>query len=71
MAAGIPREEKNQMRKNLEDVLNLQKEIEKKIEAYQKDAVAEEYQKFWKEFRSKNRQTVNYLSNYMVRKANR
>lgn len=71
MAAGIPRLEKNRMRKQLEDILQMQKEIEKKIEEYQEDIKVEEYQRFWKEFRSKNRQTIHYLSNYMARKANR
>lgn len=67
----IDRAEKNCMRKNLEDILKMQREIETKIKAYHQEAAAEEYRQFWVDFGSKNRQTIKNLTSYMARKANR
>ncbi len=71
MAANINRAEKNCMRKNLEDILKIHREIEAKIEQYHKEAAADEYRQFWLEFGSNNRRIIKNLSSYMARKANR
>ena len=59
------------MRKNLEEFLVLQKELEKRIGIFQKDELVEEYRLFWQELKSQYNQNTQTISNYMVRKCNR
>lgn len=67
----ISREEKNQMRLKLEEVVSMMKEMEKKIAVFSENTQAEEYRKFWQELLENNRSTVRKVTNFMVRKCNR
>lgn len=69
--SSISRSDKNRMRENLEEILVLQKEMEKRIDNFQKDEVVEDYRLFWQELKSQYNQNTQIVSNYMVRKCNR
>jgi hypothetical protein len=69
--SSISRSDKNRMRENLEEILMLQKEMEKRIDNFQKDEVVEDYRLFWQELKSLYNQNLQTVSNYMVRKCNR
>lgn len=67
----IDRKQKNIMRAQLEDVLQLQKDLVKKIETYATQTEPVEYQKFWNELRTSNQETIHKVSRYMIAKCNR
>ncbi|MBO8159797.1 hypothetical protein [Thermosyntropha sp.] len=67
----ISREQKNNMRMNLEEVVGMHKELEKKISVFSEHTEPEEYRKFWQELLENNRSTVRKITNFMVRKCNR
>jgi len=67
----IERKQKNIMRSQLEEVLKMQKDIAEKIENFDQETEVAEYKKFWQELRQTNAQTIQKVSNYMVRKCNR
>lgn len=67
----IERPDKNRMRKNLEDIQLLQKELEKRIEDFEQAETVEDYRIFWQTLKNQYRQTIQAVSNYMVRKCNR
>ena len=67
----ISRSDKNRMRENLEEILLLQKEMEKRIDNFQQDELVKEYRLFWQELKSLYNQNLQTVSNYMVRKCNR
>jgi len=67
----IDRKQKNIMRSQLEKVLEMQKEIDHKIDSFRKETEAAEYQQFWEELRTNNIETMQRLSRFMVRKCNR
>jgi hypothetical protein len=67
----ISRSDKNRMRKNLDEILVLQKELEKRIAIFQKDELVEDYRLFWQELKNLYNQNTQTVSNYMVRKCNR
>lgn len=67
----ISRSDKSRMRENLEEILALQKEMEKRIDKFHKDEVVEDYRLFWQELKSQYNQNTQIISNYMVRKCNR
>lgn len=67
----IERPDKNRMRKNLEDIQLLQKELEKRIEDFEKAETVEDYRIFWQTLKNQYRQSIQAVSNYMVRKCNR
>ena len=67
----INRQDKNLMRKQLEEILSIQKDLDKKIDNYQQESVVEEYQGFWQELGQNNKDSIQRVSRYMVRKCNR
>lgn len=67
----IDRKQKNIMRSQLEKVLEIQKEIDHKIDDFRKETEVLEYQQFWEELRTTNIETMQRLSRFMVRKCNR
>ncbi len=67
----IDRKQKNIMRSQLEKVLEMQKEIDHKIDNFRKDTEVPEYQQFWEELRTTNVETMQRQSRFMVRKCNR
>lgn len=67
----IEREEKNKMRKKLEETLSLYRLIEEKINIYQGEAVSPEYQTFWQNLKKKNADEIKEISRYMAIKCNR
>lgn len=67
----IERRQKNIMRGQLEEVLQIQKDIDKKIDDFHEVTEVPEYQRFWQELKQTNSATIQKLSNYMVRKCNR
>lgn len=71
MGVRIERKDKNLMRSHLEQVLQMQKDIDKSMELFQADTAVEEYKNFWGELRGINSQNMQTVSRYMVRKCNR
>ena len=67
----IDRKQKNIMRSQLEKVLEMQKEIDHKIDNFRNETEVPEYQQFWDELRTNNIETMQRLSRFMVRKCNR
>lgn len=67
----IDRLQKNRMRAQLESVLDVHRQLDTTIEAYEGQTEVEEYRRFWNELRGKNRENIQYLSRYMVTKCNR
>ncbi|ABI67419.1 hypothetical protein [Syntrophomonas wolfei] len=67
----ISRQDKNLMRKQLEEILSIQKDLDKKIDNYQQESVVEEYRGFWQELGQNNKDSIQRVSRYMVRKCNR
>jgi hypothetical protein len=67
----IDRKQKNIMRSQLEKVLEMQKEIDHKIDNFRNETEVPEYQQFWEELRTNNIETMQRLSRFMVRKCNR
>ena len=67
----INRQDKNLMRKQLEEILSIQKDLDKKIDNYQQESVVEEYRGFWQELGQNNKDSIQRVSRYMVRKCNR
>jgi len=63
--------EKNRMRKNLEEIYSLQKDLMEKINNFQKNEPVEEYQHFWCELQELHNQNIQTVARYMVRKCNR
>ena len=64
----IDRKQKNIMRSQLEKVLEMQKEIDHKIDNFRNETEVPEYQQFWDELRTNNIETMQRLSRFMVRK---
>ncbi len=67
----ISRPEKDHMRKNLEFIIQLHKDIGQKIEIFQQETRVDEYQRFWHDLHSKNNENIQTITAYMVRKCNR
>jgi hypothetical protein len=67
----ISRSDKNRMRKNLDEILVLQKELEKKIGSFQKDELVDDYRLFWQDLKIQYNHNTQTVSNFMVRKCNR
>lgn len=67
----VERPDKNRMRKNLEDIQLLQKELEKRIEDFEQAETVEDYRLFWQALKNQYTQNIKTVSNYMVRKCNR
>ncbi len=67
----IARPDKNQMRACLEEVLQLQKDLVKKLELYEQAIEVPEYQEFWRDLSKCHNELNRKVYNYMVRKCNR
>ncbi len=63
--------DKKAMRTQLEKVLEIQTELGKRMDAYQRETEVEEYYRFWDEIRRKNDEMRQRVSRYMVTKCNR
>ncbi|CFX09740.1 Uncharacterized [Syntrophomonas zehnderi OL-4] len=71
MNTRIPRPDKDRMRAQLEEVLRQQKAWMEKIEAFQMETKAPDYQAFWADLNNSYVELNNKISRYMVRKCNR
>ena len=67
----ISRQQKNQMRSQLEDILQVHKMLDSRIENYQQQTEHPEYHRFWEEMKQRNQQNIQVVSRYMVMKCNR
>lgn len=67
----IERRQKNIMRGQLEQVLEMQKQVESKINDFHNETAVPEYQQFWQELKQEHTQTMQKLARFMVRKCNR
>lgn len=67
----IDRPDKNRMRTSLEEILLLQKQLEKRIDDFLQVESVENYRIFWRELKNQYSQSIQNTYNYMVRKCNR
>lgn len=67
----IARPDKNRMRAYLEEVLQNQKDLIKKMECFEEEIGVTEYQAFWVDLRKNHNDLNRKVYNYMVRKCNR
>lgn len=67
----INRQDKNNMRDQLEEILDIHQQVNRKVEVYRKQNQVADYQGFWDELRQRNHETIQVLSRYMVMKCNR
>lgn len=67
----IPRPQKDQMRQNLEVIIQMHKEIDQKIDVFKQETEVGEYQNYWSSLKSKTNENIQNISAYMVRKCNR
>lgn len=67
----IDRTDKNRMRGNLEEILRLEKQIEKQIESYLQSETVEPYKNFWQDLKKQYHLNIQNTHNFMVRKCNR
>jgi len=67
----INRQQKNAMRVQLEQVLKMQRKLDKEINTFQKDCEVDEYRNFWQEIKKQNKENILKVSRFMVRKCNR
>jgi hypothetical protein len=67
----VSRQQKNLMRSQLEDILQVQQQIENQIEAYQQQTEYPEYNRFWNEIKQRNQENIQVVARYMVMKCNR
>lgn len=67
----ISRQQKNQMRAQLEDILQVHKMLDSRIENYQQQTDHPEYLRFWEEIKQRNQQNIQVVARYMVMKCNR
>ncbi|MEA4924781.1 MAG: hypothetical protein VB084_05655 [Syntrophomonadaceae bacterium] len=69
--ARIGRPDKNRMRGNLEEILEMQKQIEQRIENLLQAETVETYKNFWQDLKKQCHQNAKNTYNFMVRKCNR
>lgn len=67
----VSRQDKNQMRKQLEEILSIRKALDQKINDYRQESIIEEYREFWQDMEKNNKEDIQKLSRFMVRKCNR
>ncbi len=67
----VSRQDKNQMRKQLEEILSIRKALDQKINDYRQESIIEEYREFWQDMEKNNKEDIQKLSHFMVRKCNR
>lgn len=59
------------MRAQLEDILQVHKMLDSRIENYQQQTEHPEYNRFWNEMKKRNQENIQVVSRYMVMKCNR
>lgn len=59
------------MRANLEEMLLLQKQLEKRIDDFLQAEAVENYRLFWQELKNQYQQSIQNTYNFMIRKCNR
>ncbi|WP_157049006.1 hypothetical protein [Syntrophomonas palmitatica] len=69
--ARIERAKKNQMRAQLEKILESYRQLGEQMSLYENETEVGEYVKFWQELKAGNRQSIERISRYMVMKCNR
>ncbi len=67
----IDRQEKNIMRSQLEEILDIHRTLDKKIDNYREVSISSEYRRFWNELKNENMEKVKSISRFMVLKCNR
>ncbi len=67
----IDRQQKNIMRSQLEEILVVHQNLDKKIEAFREESASSEYRRFWNELKEQNSEKVKNISRFMVMKCNR
>ncbi len=67
----IGRPEKNIMRSQLEEILAIHRNLDKKIDSYREASSNGEYRRFWKDLQEENTEKVKSISRFMVLKCNR
>ncbi len=67
----IDRQQKNVMRSQLEEILTIHRNLNKKIEAFSKETTSSEYRRFWNDLKDQNGENVKTISRFMVLKCNR
>lgn len=67
----VSRQQKNLMRSQLEDILQVHQQIENRIEDYQQQTEYPEYNRFWNEIKQRNQENIQVVARYMVMKCNR
>lgn len=67
----VSRQQKNLMRSQLEDILQVQQMLENRIEGYQQQTEYPEYNRFWNEIKQRNQENIQVVARYMVMKCNR
>ncbi len=70
-AVRIERAQKNQMRAQLEKILEVYRQLGERINRYENETEVGEYLTFWQELKTSNRQSIDRISRYMVMKCNR
>ncbi|MGI6452644.1 MAG: hypothetical protein ACOX0E_04055 [Syntrophomonadaceae bacterium] len=69
--AKIERLKKNHMRNQLEEVLDMQKGLEKKIKECMSQTDVDDYQKFWETLLGANNENMRTVTRFMTIKCNR
>ncbi len=67
----VERSQKNQMRAQLEEIVETYRSIQERVEAFKRDTQHVEYKKLWLDLLYKNDQQIQSLSRFMVTKCNR
>jgi hypothetical protein len=67
----VSRQQKNQMRSQLEDILKVHQMLDNRIQHYQQQTEYPEYNRFWNEMKQRNQENIQVVSRYMVMKCNR
>ncbi|MGR6837210.1 hypothetical protein [Syntrophomonas erecta] len=67
----ISRKQKNIMRAQLEKIVEIHRDLDKRIEAYENITEVPEYRKLWSDLKGRNSETIQVVSRYMVMKCNR
>lgn len=71
MGDQVDRSQKIIMRQRLEQLLELQQDLGRLLEACAQEIEAAEYRRFLEEMKQRNKETIQTVKNYMVRKCNR
>lgn len=69
--AKITRQDKNKMRDQLQQIINIHQQVNRSIQTYRQENQVPDYGRFWDELSQRNNETIQVVSRYMVRKCNR